>query len=280
MQSKRKPTALILAIVVAVVQWIIKPLWDSYLQNTVQPAKLGATVGWQTVIHTFWAIVAYIPNSFSVGFVTGALIFAYWDTIIPAFRRHVLRKAAPEIADARDGLRAWVGSIVFSVDEKDEGNASLTLRVINFGNVPFSIRSLSGHTILKHDDGSGKHTKTKLPPPYLRHDQAHLENIPPGYVVTVLMDQRLPPNITRLLPDIFTWSARPYLVFNELNIDLTADKMPASRLKLWDSIRLTAGPWQVRGVQTFPMFESDDEAEKFRESMAAVAAVTTGLARR
>jgi len=91
MEIKRKPTAWIVAGAIIFNEWVIKPVWDYYIQNAAQKAQLGTEAGRAHLMSYFHAAISYIPSSFGLGFAAGALIFAYWDSLSRAFRRHALR---------------------------------------------------------------------------------------------------------------------------------------------------------------------------------------------
>ncbi len=267
MQIKRRPAAIALAVAYGLWTVVIQPLWNLNLERLAEKQKLDTTLAngsglmeWLT-----W-FVGYVPSSFGLGFVTGALIFAYWDLIASTFNRHILRRtveiAAPEI-------KAWVGSISVTIKEKEPGMAHIFLEVLNWGEVPFKLSKLRGNIVMSHGNSNGVRVKTALLQPAIGRPEDWERLVEPGFILMVDMAQPLPATITRYMPDLFAWPTRPYFEFGDFEVWVQSPEGLSKRLKLSDSVRLTAGDWAIRTDKTTTIFNTPEEAEKFRILLAA-----------
>lgn len=277
MELKRKPAALVVAVIVIGWQAVGQPLWNLNVERWAEQRNLDTTLtNGHTSMSALWGFFDYIPSSFSLGFAIGGLLFAYWDAIVLAFRRHILRHA-PKAADAPEP-KVWAGDITAVFDQKEPSRARVIIRALNWGQVPFTLSAFRGHMTMTHDNGSGRKTITKLEPPTI-DPETWGQLVEPGYILFLDLTQHIPRNITRMLPDMFSWGVRTYINFDALEIEVTSPDGKSKTMKLCDCIRLTTGDWEVRSSQCTRMFKSDEEAAKFKEDMRAASAILGDLGR-
>lgn len=270
MGIKRKPTAWVVAGSIIAVDWVIKPMWDYYVQNETQ-AHLGTAAARAHFMSVLGSIAAYVPSSFGLGFAAGALIFAYWDSLNLAFRRHVLRnQQEPENEDEAPRIRAWLGNMVPHFDKGKPSEIALTLSILNCGEIPFRIGSIRGSITLSHDNGHGSRIRTVLPAPYVQDSKDFEKTVEPYYSVRFYIVQPIPRLVSDLMPDVFFWNVRPYFDFADLQVELVSDIAESKLLPLWESMRLTTGNWEVRADETFKLFKSEDEAKALTNSLEKI----------
>lgn len=267
MQIKRRPTALGIAGAYFLWEVVVQPIWNLNLERLAEQEKIDTTLArGGSLMDTLRAAVEYIPSSFGLGFVIGALIFAYWDAIVPMFQRHVLRKE-------RDlDLRAWVGTIVPYLE--DDSTITLRISIIGVGQVPFRIDRVEGHIWLKHDRGDGTRVRVRLPAPIIKDNPTADAPLCAGYFGELYLLQQLPREVAEIVPEVFGWRPYPSMEFEDLNIVLVSqDGRHSKPLKLWESARLSAGAGQVRADQTMKLFKNDDEARAFNENFSRLAQI-------
>lgn len=274
MEIKKKPTALILAGGYLLWDLLLKPIWNLNVERLAESRELDQTLSGGNLIA--WAdwLASYIPNSFGIGFVSAALLFAYWDIIQAAFRRHVLRQVIPEaVNDAAAEITAWVGCIAASFDLEKQGYATLRLSIISVGSTPFRIAEVRGYITLKYVTGSNRRTAVKLPPPSILNNPSQDGAFERGHTGQLWLAQAIPHDVAREMPDLFSWSPYPSYEFENLEIVLRAEDDPntTKRLKLWHSMRLSAGEGKVRCDETMKLFQSEGQAKELTDALAAVA---------
>lgn len=282
MQIKRKPTAWILAGAYLAWDLLLKPIWTLNIERAAEQGDMdkALTSGGRFMeavsgIGTYFNwLASYIPSSFGLGFVVGGLLFAYWDNLVAIFKRYALRQTAP--IQEPDEIKAWAGDISVHFRESQPDKATLFIRALNWGKLPFSLKSIEGHIVFRHDDGNHTVVHTKLPTPTMAHDDSDLV-AEPGYIMILDITQPIPARIVELMPDVFRWKPRPYFELGELEITLEAPNGQTKRLKLCDSIRLTTGDWAVRSNQAEKMFNSEEEAREFRQKMLNASALLARL---
>lgn len=267
MEIRRKPTALGVAAAFGVWELFLKPIWTLNVERLAEKERIDTALsGGGRMMDALSMIASYVPSSFGLGFVVGALLFAYWDVISAFVKTRILRREVP--AD----IRAWVGNIVPRFG--NNGFVSLHVYLISVGETPFIIDRMEGHIKFTFDDGTGKRRTVELPTPVFNENPALREVLTQGFYCLLELVQPVPRDVERCFFDTFTWKPYPSFDFEDLNISLVSEnRLTTKRLKLWDSLRLSAGETVVRSDQTTRLFSSDAEAQAFRETMLKVASL-------
>ncbi len=261
MQLKKKRTAWWLAGAIFAWQFVGQPLWNLNVERVAESAEIDTTLARFSPMTWLAEIAAYLPNSFATGFAVGALIFAYWDTIL-AWSRRRFRKQG-ELPD----MRVWVGTIVPYIERK-ERQLTLWFHMVGIGDVPVKIADISGRVVWRGNNGSDKEMKVELgAPQVIQNIEGNFER---GLHGALVISMVLPPTVWDLLPDMLMWTRpRSYLELNNLDIWLESERGTRKRLPIWSSIRLTAGDWEMRYVQTFPINENG-EVDNLKAALAKV----------
>lgn len=277
MSIKKKPVAIVIAAIYCLWTAVLQPIWNLNIERIAEAGRLDkALLGWRALPEQFASLVAYLPHSFGLGFVVGALIFAYWDQIATVARRYIVRRHPQEILAESPSIRAWVGNMLANFDPETPNVFQLAITLLNIGDVPFSVSRVTGQITWSHDDGNGRRVETLIP--YATATEKDwAEVVEPSYIKVLYLELPIPSNILRLLPDMFFWKKRPHLKFDGLDIFLSAEGSEEKRLKLWSSMRMTTGDWQVRCVETFPIFDSKEEHARFTKAMAGLGEALTRI---
>ncbi|WP_066817982.1 hypothetical protein [Sphingomonas mali] len=277
MGNKKRPVALVLAALYAVWQVFVQPVWNLNIERLAEKEKIDTTLSnWDRLMDTLWAIGAYVPKSFPLGFVVGALIFAYWDAIIAAVRKYILRKPDAPI-EGGSPLRAWLGRMVPFFEEDD--SILLMLWVINLGTVPFRFGVVSGDIKFTYVAGDSTRRYVKLSV-LLKESCTTGSPLEPGYYGPLWLHVPIPKGLRRELPDTFGWTPYPSLSFENLDIQLVSeDGLHSKSLELWDSMRLSAGENVIRYDETMKLFKSDEERKDVAEGLAKAAALLKKIAK-
>lgn len=252
MEIKRKPTAWAVLGIYVVWTGIVQPIWNLNIERAAEKRKLDtALIDGGAVMEWLRWLASYVPSSFGLGFALGALIFAYWDALIPYFRRYV-RGQQLQSTDALTvpSVRAWVGTMSVHFDRariSKEGCAQLYLTVINVGDTPFRIGAVKGCAIF--DCGGATRKKINLTTPTIQFDLTEKDPLAPRYYGALSLTQPLPPNIIDLMPDCLSWIPRCSIDFSNLYIELVGEDGSRDRLKLWDGILLKGGDYQAQSSQ-------------------------------
>ncbi|HEX7856244.1 MAG TPA: hypothetical protein VF489_09025 [Sphingobium sp.] len=280
MSIKKKPVAIVITATYCLWTVVLQPIWNLNVEKIAEAGRLDkALLGWRSFPEQLSLLASYLPHSFGLGFVVGALIFAYWDQIARVVRLYVFRKDNQETLADTSAMRAWVGNMLAHFDRDKPHVFQLAISVINIGDVPFSVSHVAGQMAWSHADEDDRRTETPVPYVTLvERDEAPI--IDPGFTTIFYLEAPIPPNIVRSLPDMFFWHKRPYLKFDGLQIFLTAQCGQEMQLKLWDSMRMTTGEWQVRCVETFPIFKSKEEQTEFTKALAGLGKVAARLGSR
>jgi len=271
MGNKKRPVALVLAGLYAIWQVFIQPIWNLNIERLAEKEKIDTTLSnWDRLMDTLWAVGSYIPKSFPLGFVLGALIFAYWDVIIALGRKYILRKPDAPAGEERP-LRAWLGRMVPFFEEDD--SITLMLWVINVGTVPFRFGVISGEIKFTYVAGDSKRRYVNLSA-MLKESGTTDGPLEPGYYGPLWLHVPIPKSIRRELPDTFGWTPYPSLSFENLDIQLVSEDGARSiSLKLWNSMRLSAGEDVVRYDETMKIFESEEQRKSVVEGLAKAASL-------
>jgi hypothetical protein len=77
---------------------VLKPIWLLNVERLAERASidntLSDTASGSGIVAAVRDFFGFLPHSFGWGFATAALIFGFWDVIVDAFRRLILRRAA------------------------------------------------------------------------------------------------------------------------------------------------------------------------------------------
>lgn len=271
MGNKKRPVALVLAVLYVLWQVFIQPIWNLNIERLAEKEKIDTTLSnWDHLMDALWAIGAYIPKSFPLGFVIGALIFAYWDAIVAGVRRHILRK--PDIAPVDEQtIRAWVGRMTPFFEDDD--SVSMMITVINVGSMPFRFGVVSGNIKFTFVAGDTKRRYINLTP-LVKESSTNERAMKPGEYGPLWLHIPIPKNIRRELPDTFDWKPYPSFSFENLDIQLISEDGTCSKsLQLWDSMRLSAGEAIVRYDETFKLFDSEAQRKAIVDGLAGAAAL-------
>lgn len=191
MQIKRKPTAWLLLAGYVVWTGFIQPVWNLNVEHLAQKGQLDTAIdSWGRAMSVLAAIAGYIPSSFGLGFVVGALIFAYWDNI--ASKMRLPWKKAPETeAPVKPTAGVWVGKVEpFLNNVLDEGVIKIFVSFINSGIEPVTLRGLRGHIIAHfRDPHTNAITKKPLTKPVIQDGDAYEGAIPQRTVSTLTIHQ-------------------------------------------------------------------------------------------
>lgn len=278
MEIKKKPAAWVLVAVYGFWELVAQPLWNLNLERLAESQKLDRTLSRGGLMDWFHWFVSYVPSSFGLGLVTGSLIFAYWDLISAWFNRAVMRSPEP-VAEPEEpaDFRAWVGCMTPYFDRGEPALPRLFIDAVNCGECAWRVASLSGNIKFSYENphGSGRKTATLSPP--VTGDMAQWrEWTPPKYIITMDFIQPIPSDVAKYLPDLFTWGKGASFDFSELIITLETEDGRTKKLKLWESMRLSVGEWDIRSVQTFPLFKDEEERKAVTEGLAAAAKLIAG----
>lgn len=271
MEIKKRPTALALFVGYLVWDLVIKPIWTLNIERLAERQNLDSTLSNGGVMDWIYWLSGYVPSSFGLGFVTGGVIFAYWDSILVAIRRRASPQIEPQQVKAKPDIRAWVGNMVPYFDLKEDGYAKLRISIIGVGHTPFRVSSVTGNIEMKYVRGRGGQAKIRLPSPLIDVQAIPQDQIKNGHYFNLWLFQPIPPDLAREIPDTFGWPPPPSLHFGDLEITLISEDGSATkRLKLWDSMRLQAGENLVRYDETMPLFPSEQDREKIQQSLGDV----------
>lgn len=275
MKAAKRPTAVLLALAYAGWELVLKPIWTLNVERVATVRGLDVT-GWKLQsISNWWShLISYLPSSFGLGFVVGALLFAYWDAIVRVFRKNVLR--VPQLS----GVRVWVGSMSPFFDPNDRSNLTLVVSIVNLG-VPVRITGISGNIILRYQSyGSNRRQEMELTTPSIDNPSAHSEELNFGYTAILSIKQPIPSPLQKEVFDMFGRQPFPSMRFSKLDIQLAADtETKPQRLKLWDSMRMSAGEWQVRSVETMRIYKTDEEHDAARKTLTSALAKLAAIGR-
>ncbi|PWG03647.1 hypothetical protein [Sphingosinicella humi] len=257
MEIKRKPTALLLAGAYGVWELFAKPIWNLNVERVAERGNIDdALLGAGRMSDVIASIASYLPSSFGLGFVAGAVIFAYWDNVAAWGRRLRGREARPD-------MRAWIGNMWPHFDPENR-NFELWISLINVGDVPLQLKRLEGTAKIVSMGGTFDLTE----PRFHQKLDAFIER---AHYATVAVRFDAPAKFWSCLPDMFIWnSPHTSLRLDEFAVVMQSADGTEKIVKGWDSMRLTAGEWEVRSVQTFPLFSSKEEQERFQTAMGNV----------
>lgn len=210
-----------------------------------------------TWLENLWS---YLPSSFAAGFVTGALIFAYWDNIM-SFIRRMPKIEAPE--EPKQDFRAWIGCMRPNFD-CSQRTIDLWVSIINVGDASFRLKKPEGHVILR----AGR-SRYRLTSP--RFSTASEDLHSRGAYSTLAIRFDVPPKLWDSYPDMFQWNnPRTHLELSELSVQVEAEDGAVKSIHGWESMRLTAGEEEVRSVQTFPIARNEEERRQLTETVKAL----------
>lgn len=270
MKTSKRFTALLLAVLYAVWELVLKPIWTYNVERVAAQHDLDVTVWRAGPLGNGWAyLISYIPSSFGLGFVVGGLIFAYWDIIAKRFHSRFASRGD------ETRIKVWVGNMNphFPFDDGDVAN--IIISIVNIG-CPVKIGNISGNASISFDPGNGSRRSVELPTPALDSSDLQENSIGSGYTALIVVKQPIPRSFMEYMPATLMWKPYPSLTFEKLIIQLVAEDEPKpQRLKLWESMRLSAGDREVRAVETFKIFKSADEGKqelkKLTNSLGALA---------
>lgn len=257
MQINKKPAAWGIAGLWAFVEFVAKPIWNLNIERLAEQSQIDDTLAEFSPLTWLQEAASYLPSSFTAGFVAGALIFAYWDNLRAFYLKASGKLPLPD-------MRVWTGNMVPYFDKK-KGEMELYIYLMNVGDVDFVRASVSGSVNLRTAEGI-------LELPAQERIEEFQGSMPRGYramlVVTFIPSRKF----WSIYPDMFIWSnPRTSLEFKSLKVTLHASDGREKEVALWDSMRLTTGDEEVRAVETVPIFNSDEDREKFQKALGAVA---------
>lgn len=173
-------------------------------------------------------------------------------------------------------IRLFAGKMEPSFEE-DFGAMEMFISVVNLGSTPVRMAHVEGAISLKADGGDSRRREWELPPPTLGHNPTKDGPLEHGYHGLFSVVQRFPAEVRALFPDTCGWKPYPSLEFGKLNIMFESeDRKSTYRLKLWDSIRLSAGEREIRARETTRLWETEEDRKKAAEALANLT-VTLGL---
>ncbi|WP_152522531.1 hypothetical protein [Sphingobium ummariense] len=177
MQIKRKPTAW--AAVVAYVVWtgVVQPVWNLNIEKAAEKGKLDTALidGGKVMDWVHW-LVSYVPSSFGLGFITGALIFAYWDNI------------GARISSLRTGIKlpkprpasVWVGQTdLDAANMLNDNGFKVRIWLYNGGTEVLFFRGVSGCPFLVLTGENNDMNTFSMPNPIVEKME-YLDKIIPG----------------------------------------------------------------------------------------------------
>ncbi|MGK2908548.1 MAG: hypothetical protein ACSLE1_01890 [Sphingobium sp.] len=149
MGTKKKPIAWILAGFYFLWGFVGQPLWNVNLERLAEKNGADTTLIGFAPLTWLQDFVSYLPSSFAAGFVTGALIFAYWDNVISLVRRTPQQEPEPK---RLPDFRAWIGNMWpdFSYENR---SIELYMNIINVGDAPFKLKKPQGEVVLRCAQG-------------------------------------------------------------------------------------------------------------------------------
>jgi hypothetical protein len=248
----RKKTALILTGIYVLVEWVIKPLWNINVERAAEAGEIDkALLG--TVPILTW-LLDILPRSFPAGFVIGALLFAYWDSIRDFISRRLGRQAPeaphetvfPE-AKGEPEIIAWVAAVDFDLVRSD--HATITIKCVNLGDVPFRLGPIRGCLRLTYQVGQVGPRNVVLPTPTILRDPSAENPIDRGYVASFVLSQPLPNTVIGEIPEMFGRRPFPSLDFEGLRVTLCGDGVENEILEIRRTAQLSTGRDQIRVVE-------------------------------
>lgn len=257
MQIKRKPTATILFTAYVLWSGIIQPVWNLNIEKAAERQNLDtALIDGGAVMDWLRWFASYVPSSFGLGFVTGALIFAYWDNITGFVRRRGGVNLKPD-------MRAWIGNMRPTFDPENN-KIELWISVINVGDATFTIKRVEGSVTVKTMDG-----EFILTDPLIDYNSE--PEIHPNNYYTFSIHLSGPSTFWKLTPDMFIWrNPRTYMEFDGLSIFIASQDGTEKKIETWESMRLTTGEWEVCSVETQKIWKSDKERDDFQSAIGAI----------
>ncbi len=262
MEIKKRPTAAVIGGAILAWQLVLQPIWNLNVEKFAEQNNLDTTLSGGSIMTSVSALFDFLPSSFATGFAVGALIFAYWDWLASAVRR----KVRPSSELGR--VRAWAANLSPSMDQK-AGTISIWMQVICVGDLPFRIAGVEGTISLKADNGSKKRVTYTID--NIRYALAPTEKLVTlGMFAGLSIEMDAPRQFLANMPDVMFWKPYPLLEFSDLTIWLETESGLKKRLTLWDSMRLSSGDWQIKGVETFPLFKTEEERETLQKAIGAV----------
>lgn len=253
MEIKKKPTAWGLVAALAAWELVVQPVWNLMVERFAEQNSLDRVLTESDAMTVIENLASYLPSSFAAGFVVGALIFAYWDNIVTYWR--IRRHGLPKLDD-----RAWVANQWVNFDPQQK-NFDLWITLISIGDVPLRISRVEGNAVLK----AGGLTHELSNGYFVREFSDTFEK---GTYVSLPIRFDLSPKVWRLLPDMFGWSnPRTYLKTKGVSIIMMKPDGSEKSVELWESMRLTTGDWQVKSVQTFPIFKDEQEKDDLKNAL-------------
>jgi hypothetical protein len=259
--QKRKQTAWWLAGAYFVWTLVIQPIWNLNIEKLAEKNGVDGMVAEFAPMTWLQNIWSYLPSSFAAGFVAGALIFSYWDNIV-AFVRNG-RGKKPE----RD-MRVWIGNMWPHFDPEHR-TIELWLSLVNVGTEPLRLVRPQGMVKITSAGGT-----FELRNPRFQDTLDHDAVFQRANYTSMSVRFDVPAKIWAALPDMFIWrSPRTIMHLDEFSIIMAAEDKTEKVVKGWDSMRLTTGDWEICSRETFKMFESPEDKEKFQKSLGAIAKI-------
>lgn len=253
MEIKKKPTAWGLVAALAAWELVVQPVWNLMVERVAEQKSIDRVLAESNAMTVIEDAANYLPSSFAAGFVAGALIFAYWDNIVSYWK--IRRHGRPVLDD-----RAWIGNQWINIDPQQK-HFDLWITLINIGDVVLKMSRVEGNAVLKGGGLSHALYNSRL----IGEFQGDFER---GTYASFAIRFDLSPKVWALFPAMFGWSnPRTYLKTKDVSIIMTKPDGSEKSIALWESMRLTAGDWQVKSVQTFPLFKDENEKRDLENAL-------------
>lgn len=256
--QKRKQTAWWLVGSYVVWTLVIQPIWNLNIERAAEKGGVDGVVAEFAPMTWVREIWSFLPSSFAAGFVAGALIFSYWENIV-GFIRGVGGKK-PD----RD-MRVWIGNMWPHFDPEHR-TIDLWITLVNVGTEPLKLVRPQG--LIKITSAGGSYELSRP-----RFQQSPDEGVfySRGVYSTIAVRFDVPSKIWSSLPDMFIWrNPRTIMHFEEFSIIMAAEDLTEKVVKGWDSLRLTTGDWEICSRETFKLFDSPEQKEKFQKSLGSL----------
>lgn len=239
MQFKRRTTAWTLAAVWILWDLVLKPILTLNVENVAQRNHMDTVLGSGGRIMTYvsW-FASYVPSSFGLGFVVGALLFAYWDAIADRFPM-LRRDKAIHVPTPALGLRAWCGSILFDTAKiGSDGHANLWVSFINCGDTPISIGKVSGFMKVIYWDSYRVKRTFDLPAPLISSLSQTEKVLEPLHFTDLVLHQTIKSDLEDIFRGGRFGEKSPSIDLRNLIVEIIGDNGERKNLKLWQGVSL------------------------------------------
>lgn len=197
--------------------------------------------------------LAFLIGPFGLGFVIAAVLFSLPDVPMVRKRLNMSRNAITTDQKWRpEGLHVS-GMTVNAKRLYTDHYIEIAVHGFNATGGPISIGDASGNVMFREDVNSAPELSKSLPSPRVQYDRYPSKDIPNLTRIDVLIEQRVPNDITEIIRSRLEAQKSARLDFSSLTIMVTSDAegSGAIRLPIWTSASLYQNADQINVTPVF-----------------------------